>query len=116
MEDNEDDYIRMDAATVPSQYPSYYQRSINAILESVQAAHVNILNDEERALLSTVLGLDADPQRLLYRLFLRKAGWFRTRKLAYKDISSLKDAAHTLSSLGLLERTILSMAYSLFFF
>lgn len=82
---------------------SYYQKSINAILASVEEVYGNILLADELALMRKIEGLDSDAQRLFYRLFLRKASWFRMARLEYKDIECIQTSAAVLRETGLCE-------------
>ncbi len=82
---------------------SYYQRSINTILKNVVAIYSNIFIEDESDLISTIQMLENDPQRLFYRLFLRKATWFRVSKLDYRDIEDIPTSNLTLIDLKLCE-------------
>lgn len=82
---------------------SYYQRSINTILASVQEVHREILLQEEHKFIESVLNLSRFPQRLFYRLCLRKPGWQRVKKLSYLDIESIEEALLVLSERELCE-------------
>jgi len=108
-EDFSDDLVAIDSPS-PLQstnstenYSSYYQRSINTILETIIEIHGNILDDDEHSLLQRLLSLDPDAQKLFYRLFLRKEGWIRARKLDYKEIKCIKSACGLLRSANLAE-------------
>lgn len=104
-------------AEVASPEPSYYQRSILAILTSVQDVYGNILEGEERSLLAKLhiggeeagaaaTALSTDAQRLLFRLFLRRASWVREGRLEYRDIGSIRDAVGELGAEGLVDCTL----------
>lgn len=81
--------------------PSYYQRSICAVLHSVAGSYGNILLAEELATLHAIQSLSPDPQRLLLRLLLRKPGWLRLQKLEYRDIADREAALALLKDAGL---------------
>lgn len=61
----------------------------------------NILVPEEKELIRTILALEADAQRLFFRLVLRKADWFRMSKLKYADIKDTTSSASILTEAGL---------------
>lgn len=90
--------------------PSYYQKSINTILQSVIDVHASIMTEEEKGLLNSIIGLPDNPQRLLYRLYLRKPGWVRMKRLVYKDIESVQVASAFLYDASITEG-ILSRAF-----
>jgi Fanconi-associated nuclease 1 len=82
---------------------SYYQQSILEILKAVQEGYSNILVEEEQRLLKDIKQLSGDAQRLFFRLYLRRATWFRVTKLDYKDVSDCDDAVSVLERAGLVE-------------
>jgi hypothetical protein len=94
---------------------TYYQRSINTILSSVQEVHRELLLEEEHAFIEQVLNLRGFAQRLFYRLCLRKPVWLQVKKLVYSDIDSIDEGLDELTEKGLCEGTVstLVVAYEM---
>jgi hypothetical protein len=82
---------------------SYYQKSLLAILAAVEDAYGNILLEEELDLLARIQRLEGDAQRMFFRLYLRKVGWFRVDKLEYKDIDNCPATISGLAEANLVE-------------
>lgn len=78
--------------------PSYYQKTILNLINTIKSDFLPSLNNEEDTILSIIsTKLSSSSQRLLFRLILRMRsmssndddkgiGWFPIKKLSYKDI------------------------------
>lgn len=85
---------------------SYYQRRICSILAAVAAGYGNILEEEEHRLLANIGELEGDAQRLLFRLYLRRPGWFRVQKLEYRDVLNREGAVQALNRAQLIDDSV----------
>ncbi|PJF16464.1 hypothetical protein PSACC_03710 [Paramicrosporidium saccamoebae] len=85
---------------------SYYQKSLLAILTAVEDAYGNILLEEELGLVARIQRLEGDAQRMFFRLYLRKIGWFRVDRLEYKDIGNCPTAVSVLAEANLVEQML----------
>lgn len=80
----------------PELAPTYYLANYRLLITQVRQLYADLLNIDERAFCDDFLTLSADAQCLFVRLINRKGDWFRSDKLAYKEIS---DTVHAIREL-----------------
>ena len=76
--------------------PKYYLSNFQKLLIHVEHLYADLLHHEEHLWLVRFRALTEDAQCLLIRLMTRKGEWFRSDKLHYSELSSMKNCIHEL--------------------
>jgi hypothetical protein len=83
---------------------TYYLDNFRKLLDFVSVKYEDLLNDQEKKFISQFHSLSQDAQCLYVRLMSRKGPYFRTDKLAYKEIKNIPKAINELVALFFFER------------
>jgi fanconi-associated nuclease 1 len=82
---------------------TYYQRTFATLIKGVIECYSPIFLPTELAIISRILNLDDESEKLFIRLYFRKHDWQRISSLVYKEIKSAPNAALKLRDEGLVE-------------
>jgi hypothetical protein len=81
--------------------PDYYAGNLRVLLGHVRTFYDDLLTEDERQFIESLLNLSTGAQRLYARLLGRKGPWIRVDKLAYREIEDVSRAIDELARTAL---------------
>jgi FAN1, HTH domain/VRR-NUC domain len=89
--------------SAPTLSPHYYLENFHRLCSSVEDQYGDILQVDERQVLTTFRSLSFAAQCLYVRLISRTGPWFRETRLEYAEIGPLAEVLDELQQLGFIE-------------